>query len=166
MPEGADKKVNIDHGKTARIAEADLDNPTIEIAEEVATIRKRVVDHGGVRLETITDTHEELLSTDLLRSEITVQRVPRDEVVAEAPRVREEGNVTIIPILEERAVIRTELVLVEEVHLIRTETTDTVEVPVSLRRQRAVETRLKPDGSIDKETRTDASFSKEQDDEL
>lgn len=166
MPEWPDKNVPIDHGRSAGIAEGDLDNEVIEIAEEVATIRKRVVDHGGVRLETVTETHDELLSTDLLRSEITVRRVPRNEVVSEEPPVREEGNVTIIPILEERAVIRTELVLVEEVHLIRTETTDTVEVPVSLRRQRAIETRLKPDGSIDKEIRTDASFSKEQDDEL
>jgi stress response protein YsnF len=49
-----------------------------------------------------------------------VEHVPFNQVVTgEVPKVREEGDVTVIPILEERVVTRTELVLVEEVRIHR-----------------------------------------------
>lgn len=117
----------------------------IEIAEETAQIVKRVVDRGGVRLDTVTDHRDELLTTTLRDISVEIRRIPRNEVVSDVPSIREEDGVTIIPVLEERAVLRTELVLVEEVHLVRTETSETVEVPVTLRRQRLVETELEAD---------------------
>ena len=56
----------------------------------------------------------------------------------------EEGDVTIIPVVEERAVLVTRLFVVEEIHIRRTRVTETVEVPVTLRRQRAVVEQLEP----------------------
>lgn len=138
----------------------------IELAEEVATIRKRVVDHGGVRLETVTETRDETVTAALKGSDVEIRRIPRDEVVQTAPPIREEGNTTIIPILEERVVLRTELVLVEEVHLIRSETRETVEIPVSLRSQRVIETRLKADEPVTKEAPSGATTLKEEDNDL
>ncbi|WBU60015.1 DUF2382 domain-containing protein [Paracoccus albus] len=138
----------------------------ISLAEEVATIRKRVVDQGGVSLETVTETHDEIVSATLNSSNVEVKRVPRDEVVKVAPPIREEGNITIIPVLEERVVLRTELVLVEEVHLIRSETRETVEVPVSLRSQRVIETRLEADEAVNEEAPNSATNLKEEDNDL
>ena len=138
----------------------------IELAEEVASVRKRVVDRGGVRLKTVTETRDETVTTAVNSSNVEVGRIPRDEVVQTAPPIREEGNTTIIPVLEERVVLRTELVLVEEVHLIRSETIETVEIPVSLRSQRVIETRLEADEAANKEAPTGATILKEEDNDL
>ena len=53
---------------------------------------------------------------------------------------------TIIPVLEEILVVEKRLVLKEEVHVSQTTSGEDVEVPVMLRRQRAVVERIGPDG--------------------
>jgi stress response protein YsnF len=67
-----------------------------------------------------------------------------DRVVSEAPGVRTEGGVTIVPVLEEVLFVEKRLVLKEELHIRRTATTETVELPVTLRKQRAVIERVEP----------------------
>ena len=44
---------------------------------------------------------------------------------------------TIIPVFEEVVVMETRIVLKEELHVTQYETTETVDIPVSLRRQTA-----------------------------
>jgi stress response protein YsnF len=56
--------------------------------------------------------------------------------------------VTIIPVLEEVLVVEKRLVLKEEVHIRSTTSGEDVEVPVTLRRQRAVVERVGPEGGI------------------
>jgi stress response protein YsnF len=68
--------------------------------------------------------------------------VPIDKVVDAVPTVRTEGDVTIVPVLEEVLVVETKLVLKEEIHIRHRVETENVEVPVVLRRQRAVVERL------------------------
>ncbi|MDO5657084.1 MAG: DUF2382 domain-containing protein [Paracoccus sp. (in: a-proteobacteria)] len=119
----------------------------IERVEEVATFSKRVVEEGIRRVSTVTDEVEELVTAEDIRHDVLVRRVPVDRVVTEAPGVRREGNTTILPVLEERVVVTTELVLVEEIHLISTETAQPVEVPITLRKQRIVEEKLPPQGA-------------------
>ena len=53
---------------------------------------------------------------------------------------------TIVPVLEEVLVVETQLVLKEELHIRRQRTTEAVEVPVQLRKQRAMVERLGADG--------------------
>jgi stress response protein YsnF len=52
--------------------------------------------------------------------------------------VRTEGETTIIPVVEEVLVVEKRLVLKEEIHIRRLISKDDVEVPVTVRRQRAV----------------------------
>jgi len=59
-------------------------------------------------------------------------------VVETAPEIRTEGDVTIVPVLEEVLVVEKRLVLKEELHIRRRIETETVEVPVILRKQRAI----------------------------
>jgi stress response protein YsnF len=61
-----------------------------------------------------------------------------DRIFDEAPETRTEGGVTIVPVLEEVLFVEKRLVLKEELHIRRQATTETVEVPVTLRRQRAI----------------------------
>jgi stress response protein YsnF len=55
-----------------------------------------------------------------------------------APPIRTEGDVTIIPVVEEILVVEKRLMLREEIHVRQTATTQSVEVPVTLRKQEAV----------------------------
>ena len=127
----------------------------IPLVEEMPTIAKRQVVTGRVRVQTLTDTAEELAKATLQSDTVEVTRVPVDKVVEAAPEIRTEGDVTIVPVLEEVLVVTKQLVLKEELHIRRRVETETVEVPVTLRKQRAVVEREAPDGSITHEEETD-----------
>ena len=110
----------------------------VELVEEQAVIgvRERLV--GRTRVATRTETRTEDVALTLASRDVEVTRVPvgRDLAPGEAvPETREEGDVTILPVLEEVVVVETRLRLVEEVHIRRRTTTEDVVVPVTLRRQ-------------------------------
>ncbi|MBD2750100.1 YsnF/AvaK domain-containing protein [Microvirga sp. BT688] len=117
----------------------------IPVVEETATVGKRQIVTGRVQVRTVTDTVEELAHTTVQREDVEVTRVPIDKVVETAPEIRTEGDVTIVPVLEEVLVVEKRLVLKEELHIRRRVATETVEVPVTLRKQRAIVERLAPD---------------------
>ncbi|WP_407530890.1 YsnF/AvaK domain-containing protein [Methylobacterium oryzisoli] len=122
----------------------------IPLAEETARIDKHAVETGRVRVRTTTETVEQVLHETLRSDAVGVTRVPINRTLAEgeaAPLVRTEGEVTIIPVLEEILVVEKRLVLREELHLRHTTMGQDVEVPVALRRQRAVAERVSPDGA-------------------
>ncbi|WP_449409991.1 YsnF/AvaK domain-containing protein [Methylobacterium komagatae] len=125
------------------------DTETIQVVAETARIDKRVVEAGRVRVQTRTETTEEVLRETLRSDAVEVTRVPIDRVIAEgevAPVTRTENGVTIIPVLEEVLVVEKRLVLKEEVHIRQTTSGEAVEVPVTLRRQHAVVERVSADG--------------------
>jgi stress response protein YsnF len=94
----------------------------------------------------VVDTVEELARAELRGEKVDVTRVPVDREIDRAPEIRTENGVTVIPIVEEILVVEKRLVLKEELHVRRQETTEIVEVPVTVRRQRAVVERVTPDG--------------------
>lgn len=109
----------------------------VPIAEEVLRADKRD-SVGRVRVRTTTQEHREIVAQDLARDEVSVERVPVDREVESVPAIREEGDVTIVPVLEEILVVEKRLVLKEELHIRRKRTTEHVEEPVTIRRQHAV----------------------------
>ena len=111
---------------------------TIQLIEETAHIEKRAVMSGKVTVRTPVDTQVHLVDANLAVQTVSVERVPIDREVGAAPQIRTEGNVTIIPVVEERLVVEKRLVLVEEIRLTTIRTVEKVEVPVELRKQRAV----------------------------
>jgi stress response protein YsnF len=117
----------------------------IPLVEETVVVGKRQVVTGRVRVQTVTDTVEELAHADVRRETVEVTRVPVDRVVETAPEIRTEGDVTIVPVLEEVLVVEKRLVLKEELHIRRSVAAETVEVPVTLRKQRTIVERLAPD---------------------
>ncbi len=108
----------------------------IPIIEEEALVRKRLVDVERVTVRTSADTEHLTVQEDLYREDVNVTRVPIEREVAETPPVRTEGDVTIVPIVEERLVLSKRLFLVEELHLRRSGSVERVDVPVDLRRTR------------------------------
>jgi stress response protein YsnF len=77
---------------------------------------------------------------------VKVTRVPVDQPVSAVPEVRTENGVTIVPVLEEVLVIEKRLILKEEVHIQHEVSQETVELPVTLRKQRAVVERFDAQG--------------------
>ena len=110
----------------------------IPLVEEEISVSKRKSRTGRVRVETRTEQVDELVGADLTSSEVEVERVPIDREVDRAPEIRTEGDVTIVPVLEEVLVVEKRLVLKEELHIKRRHTTESVEIPVSVKKQKAV----------------------------
>ena len=134
----------------------DNDKPTVlPLAEEDLEVVKREAITGGVRVRTVTDTAEELVRQELRGERVEVERVPVDTLMklgAQAPQVRTEGSVTIIPILEEVLIVEKRLLLKEEVRITKRVTTELTETPITVRKQRAVIEPLNSEGGPVTET--------------
>jgi uncharacterized protein (TIGR02271 family) len=127
-----------------------IEEVVIPLAEESASISKREVETGQVRIALSTDL-ETVIAREMLRGcRIEVERVPIDRALPGgelAPQSRQEGDTLVIPVVEEKAVVAKRLVVTEEVRL-RFVTTETLfEEEVSVRRQRATVDRATPDAS-------------------
>jgi stress response protein YsnF len=105
-------------------------------------------------VQTVTDAIEELARTDMQQETVEVTRVPVDRIVETAPEIRTDGDLTIVPVLEEVLVVEKRLVLKEELHIRRRATTEAVEVPVTLRKQRAIIERTDPDDPVPEDPAT------------
>ena len=108
----------------------------LDIVEERLRVAKRAVDRGGVRVSTEVETTDELVSLALRQQTASVERVAVDRVVETAPEPRLDGDTIIIPIIEERPVVTTQLVVTEEIRVRLAEETRTEERAVPLRRER------------------------------
>jgi stress response protein YsnF len=117
---------------------------TIPVVKEELQVGRREVETGRVRIRTVTEERTETASDRLLHSQVEVERVPVNRAVDELPTIREEGDVMIVPVVEERLVKR--LFLVEEVHIRRRVTAEQFEHPVKLRSQRVLVDRQKSGG--------------------
>ena len=122
------------------------DRQVIPLVEETARVSKREVVSGKVRVRTEVDSVEQVLREPLTEETVEVTRVAIDRRVEQIPEIRTENGVTIVPILEERLVIEKQLFLKEELHIRRDVKTETVEVPVTLRSERAVVERFDANG--------------------
>ena len=116
----------------------------IPVVEERVDVGKRTVEGEGVRVRVVTDEVSELARVRLQSERIEIERVPVGRAVETAPPVREEGDVTIVPILEEVVVVEKRLILKEELRIRRVTNTRDEEQRVTLRRQRAEVERLSP----------------------
>lgn len=114
---------------------------TIPLFSETLHVDTRPVVTGRVRVETKTELVEEWARAELESSAVEVTVVPVNRPVDAVPDVRTVGDVTIIPVVEEVLVVTKRLVLKEELHVTRRLSTETVEVPVGLRKQHAVVSR-------------------------
>lgn len=92
---------------------------TVAVAEERLVVGKHVRPTGQVTVEITPTTREKTVSLTSVTEHAEVERVPVHRVVETAPPVRQEGDTTIIPIMEEELVIQKRLVVREEIHITR-----------------------------------------------
>ncbi|MBC8077906.1 MAG: YsnF/AvaK domain-containing protein [Chloroflexales bacterium] len=89
----------------------------VPVLEETLDVQKRTVATGVVRVHKTVREREEVIDEPLLREQVDVERVGINQVVAQAPEVRREGDVLIIPVLEEVLVVEKRLLLKEEIRI-------------------------------------------------
>jgi len=127
----------------------------IPVVEETARIDKREVQTGRVKVHTVVETSEQMVREALSSQNVKVTRVPVDQPVTRVPVIRTENGITIVPVLEEILVVEKRLILREELHIKQEVSHETVEVPVSLRKQRAVVERVDAQGQRITEEKSD-----------
>jgi uncharacterized protein (TIGR02271 family) len=113
----------------------------IPVVQEEPIISKREIATGAVRVEVHPSTRSEGLDVPLMEEEAEVQRVPVNRIVERAEAARIEGDVTIIPVYEEVAVVERRLMLKEEIHIRRRRTTRREHLSVPLRTEEVRVTR-------------------------
>ena len=86
------------------------------IAEEIV-IGKKTVETGGIRVHKTVREDVQRIDEPIIREHLDVERVPINQFVETAPAIRYEGDVMIVPVLEEVVVTQKRLLLREEIHL-------------------------------------------------
>ncbi|WP_018615551.1 YsnF/AvaK domain-containing protein [Segetibacter koreensis] len=106
---------------------------TIPVVEEQVKVSKEVIETARVTLSKKVNESTESFEIPLTQEEIVIKRIPKNELIDTMPAAqRYEGDVMIIPVLKEVAVIEKRIMLVEEIHIskLKTEKTETRDVTV------------------------------------
>jgi stress response protein YsnF len=136
-------------GKTDVTNRPKHDREVIPVVEEQAVVLKRKKVTGGVRVKTVVHEDEKVISEPFASEEIEVERVPVDRWVEAPVPTRQEGETTIITLLEEEVVVEKRLRATEEVRITKRRTIREASQPVALRREEAVVEQLEVSGRGD-----------------
>ncbi len=123
-------------------------NPTDEreivvpLHEERLAVSKRRIDTGVVKVSRTTHEYEQLVDEALAREQVEVERVPIGKTVDKMPSVRDEGDILVVPVVEEVLVVERRLFLKEEVRIKKIHTSERHQEKVTLRKQEASVTRV------------------------
>ncbi|MGH8169250.1 MAG: DUF2382 domain-containing protein, partial [Steroidobacteraceae bacterium] len=100
------------------------------------------------RIRTVVEESTRWVTDSLTSEHVQVERVPVEREVEAVPPIRQEGDTTIIPVVDEVLVIERRLVLREELHVRKERRVEKVEEPVTLRTMHAVvEREMRPSGT-------------------
>lgn len=113
---------------------------TVTLAEERVELgTKKVVDRR-VRITRATRVDEKNITAELTQENADIKRFAKNEVLEaqNIPQIRQEGDVTIIPIIEERLEIIKHYVLTEEIHIIKKRSTERHQEIITLRSQEII----------------------------
>jgi uncharacterized protein (TIGR02271 family) len=114
----------------------------IPVFEEELSVAKRVVETARVQVSRVTHSHQQMVDELLQHEKVEVERVAIDRPIEAMPSIRQEGDVTIIPVVEEVLKVERRLVLKEEVHIRRIKQTERHQELVTLRKQEALVSRI------------------------
>jgi uncharacterized protein (TIGR02271 family) len=117
----------------------------IPLHVEEVSVSRREIKKANVRIALITGTREQLIDEELTHVRVEIERVPIGRTIEVVPPISHEGDITIIPVVEEMVVVERRLVLREEVRVRRVSTKEQHQETVVLRQQEAVITREDPD---------------------
>lgn len=114
----------------------------IPVVVETLNIERVVYHTGTVRIRKVVHHDANAVHAPGMQESVETTRVPIDRVVEATVGPHQHGDLLIVPVYEERWV--RQLVLVEEIHVVKRRTELTQSGPVALRREEIVVERLDP----------------------
>ena len=120
---------------------------TIPVTEDQLTVERKTVDVGKVKVSKTVDEREAVITEPVIHDDVQVERRVVDQPVPRGavPKIRIEGDTTIIPVLEEVLVVEKRLMLREEVRITRVRRESPTSQRTTLRREQVhVERSLAP----------------------
>jgi uncharacterized protein (TIGR02271 family) len=114
------------------------ENISVPVIEEELEVGKRRVEGDRVSVRTIPRERVETVEQPLESMEVQIERVAIGRQIDAAPDIRNEGDTTIIPVVEERLVVEKRLFLLEEIHVHRRRVITQFHQNVTLRSQEVV----------------------------
>lgn len=122
-------EVLLDNGQTLRVptnrlarnpdGSYSLEQVTLPVIAEVVEVNKRVVPTGAVRIQKTVSEREEVVDPPLYTETYEVRHILLNREIEGPIAIRQEGDTTIYPVVEEVLVVTKQLVLREEVHVTR-----------------------------------------------
>ena len=113
-----------------------IDEIIVPVGRERVVIEKIETERVAGRIRLRTQAEETSVSEILHVESVRIERVPMDRILSEAPVQRVEGDVTIVPVVEE--VLVKQFRLVEEIRIIRHQEADEFAETITLRWQEAI----------------------------
>lgn len=121
---------------------------SLQLMSEDLRIERVRVDGDRVVVGTMTRDVEHAVDEALVHERVEIERVAVGRPVSAIPEVREEGDVTVFPVVEEVLVVERRLVLKEEIRVRRVRVEGRHRETVILREQEAVVTRTPAEPSL------------------
>lgn len=122
---------------------------TIPVSEEVVEVHPRIVELGHLHIRKKVDEYLDERTVRLMHHEVRVERVPIDEVIPEPIEPYMDGDVYVVPVIEEEVVIQRRLRLKEELRVHRSvaERDESIQTPFLRERVIVEEHRYDQDGT-------------------
>jgi uncharacterized protein (TIGR02271 family) len=132
-----DRPPAADPAKLDQSGKVEPQQAPVPLLREELNVGSRVVETGVVRVQKHTNIREVAVDEPIVTREVVVERVPINRVIgpSERPEVRQEGDTTVIPVVDETIVIENRLVLREEVRITRVAREARATATVSLRHE-------------------------------
>jgi uncharacterized protein (TIGR02271 family) len=119
----------------------------IPLHVEELSVSRRQTGGDTLQVSTVTREHERFVDEMLNHERVEIERVPIGRPVDAMPPVRQEGDTTIMSVVEETIVVERHLFLKEEVRIRRLRVSERHQETVVLRKQEAVIARVEPLGA-------------------
>lgn len=107
----------------------------IEVHQQDFKISKKNIAVGEVKVHKTVNS--EIVSTKipLLHDEVRIEHKKINKEITSIPKVRTNGNTTIIPVIKEIAVVIKKMVLVKEIHITKERFKNVEEIKTELRKE-------------------------------
>lgn len=137
-----------DDARRERPRDRSQDTTVVPVLEEELQVGKRKVDEGATRITKVVNEREVTVDMPLLQEEAHIERVPVNAVIDAPVGIRQEGDVTVVPLLEEVLVVEKKLLLREELRISRQKTTVSKPQTETLRSEQVVVEHVDPSGEV------------------
>jgi uncharacterized protein (TIGR02271 family) len=108
----------------------------IPVLEERLVPEKRLVDLGELRIHKHVEHAEEVVTQQVTRDDLLVERVPINRPLDAPAATRFEGETLVVPVVKEVLVVHKQLMLVEEIRISKRQVTEEHELREVVRRER------------------------------